>query len=125
MGGGDGSAAPLVAFYSWAAVFAGIVGYNPIGYLVSYIVYLITIYWLGYFLNLWKMAHGYKVLLIIHLTGSIVGASMFGYTHNETLLGFLIRFAFTMCFIVLFLLCDRWLLSRLGRGDIGRTRDKY
>lgn len=105
----------MTAFFSWAAVFAGIVRYNEIGFLVAYLVYLIIIYWLGLFLNLRNTAHGYKVLIIFHLIGSIIAASTYGLIPDETLLDFLIRFAFTMCFIVFFLFCDRWLVLRLEK----------
>ena len=109
-GGGDGTAAMMVVFYSWGSVFAHISRYNPIGFLISYFVYLCLLFCFATILSARKNIHGDLILIILYLLGSIIGALIFGLTYEESLLSYLICFVIAAVFVIFFLACD-WRLA--------------
>jgi len=126
-GGGDGTAALMVVFYSWGLVFARINRFNPVGFLISYFVYLCLLFCFATILSARKKFHGDLILIILYLPGSIIGALIFGLTYKESLLSFLICFVFSAVFVIFFLACD-WRLAlahakkRLGIDDSNLNR---
>jgi heme A synthase len=110
LGGGDGSAAPMAAFYSWGLLFAYLSGYNPVGILISYIVYLCILFLLKLLLSYQKKFRGDLVLVCFYLLGSVIAVSIIPRSPDVPLFYYLIHFVSAVAVVIFYLLAD-WRLA--------------
>lgn len=111
LGGGDGSPAPTEAFYSWGLLFAYLNDYNPIGCLVSYIVYLCILFLFTTFLSWQKKFRGDLVLVCFYLSGSVMAALAFGRGYDVPFLIFFSQYIVSIVVVIAYLGVD-WRLAK-------------
>jgi len=110
LGGGDGSGAPMAAFYSWGCLFAYISGYNPVGYLISYMIYLSILFLMTALLSRQKNIRGDRILICFYLLGSVIAVSIIPRSPDVPLFYYLIHFISAVAIVILYLLAD-WRLA--------------
>jgi len=111
VGGGDGSPVPEEVFYSWGLLFAYLNKYNPVGCLISYIVYLSILFLLTTFLSRQKAVRGDLVLVCFYLIGSGSAALIVGRGDDISFLTFIFHFVVFAVVVVLYLVVD-WRLAK-------------
>ncbi len=111
LGGGDGSPAPGEAFFSWGLLFAYLSKYNPVGCLISYMVYLSILFLFTTFLSWQKAVRGDLVLICFYLLGSGLAALIVGRGDDVSFLTFIFHFIVFAVVVVFYLVVD-WRLAK-------------